>query len=157
MGEPTPDHQSWLRRIVDRERGPGGSWELLRLAAPLVLSSSFFTIQITADRLMLSQQNSEIVGAAMLGGITYWTPLALLYFTAMYTSTFVAQYVGAGRKERVGAAVWQGIYFSLFAGLGFLLLIPLLRPYANLVSDSPEVREPMVQYLFCLCFATLPF
>jgi MATE family multidrug resistance protein len=157
LGEPIPEQRSWLRRFVDRECSPGGSWELLRLAFPLVLSSSFFTIQITADRLMLSQQNSEVVGAAMLAGVNYWTPLALLYFTAMYTSTFVAQYVGAGRKERVGAAVWQGIYFSVFAGLGFLLVIPLLRPYVNLIGDSPELREPMVQYLFCLCFATLPF
>jgi len=135
----------------------GGSRELLRLAAPLILSSSFFTIQITVDRLMLSRQNSEAVGAAMSAAMIYWTPLALLYFTAMYTSTFVAQYVGAGRKERVGAAVWQGIYFSLIAGLGFLLLIPLLKPLIALTNHAPEVQRLEVQYLFCLCFATLPF
>src|SRR2546423_8735128 len=99
--------------VVEARPGDGGSRELLRLAAPLVLSSSFFTIQITVDRLMLSHQSSTAVGAAMQAGVYYWTPLALLQFTAMYASTFVAQYVGAGRQERVGPAVWQAIHFAV--------------------------------------------
>lgn len=139
------------------ERGAGGSRELLALAAPLVLSSSFFTLQLTIDRLMLGSSNSDAIGAAMLAMVLYWTPMALLQYTAMYASTFVAQYVGAGRKERVGPAVWQSIHFSIITGLGYLLLIPVIRPFLDLVGHDPAVRELEVQYMICLCFATLPF
>src|SRR5262245_48123780 len=164
MGQPpiedNPDAGGSLgllsRRCVDRERGPGGSWELLRIAAPLVLSSSFFTIQLTVDRLMLAQQSSTAVGAAMSAAVWYWTPLALLQFTAMYASTFVAQYVGAGRKERVGPAVWQSTYVAVTTGLAFLLIIPLVRSVIALVVHAPEVQELEAQYMECLCFWTLP-
>src|SRR5437764_2566775 len=82
--------------------GAGGSRELLKLALPLIVSNSFLTLQLTIDRVMLSRQNSDAVGAAMVAAVMYWTPFALLQFTASYAATFVAQYVGAGRPQRVG-------------------------------------------------------
>lgn len=143
--------------MSDSWAGAGSSWELWRVAAPLVVSSSFFTIQMTIDRLMLSHQSSAAIAAAMTGAVWYWTPMALLQYTAMYTATFVAQYFGAGRYDRVGPAVWQGIYFSLLAGLGFLLLIPAIGPFVQWIGHAPDVQELEKQYLECLSFATLPF
>lgn len=134
----------------------GGSRELLKLAFPLVLSNAFWTLQMTIDRIMLSRQNSDAVGAAMTAGVLYWVPLALLQQTAAYATTFVAQYIGAGRKERAGPAVWQAIYFSFAAGLGFLLLLPLIAPLVAIGGHSPEVQELETTFLRCLCFATLP-
>lgn len=137
--------------------GAGGSRELLKLAAPLVLSSSFFTLQLTIDRLMLSNQDSDSIGAAMSAGVLYWAPLALLQFTASYAGTFVAQYAGAGRKDRIGPAVWQSLYFAVIAGFAFLLFIPFLEPLVAFVGHEPKLRQLEVDYLFCMCFATLPF
>lgn len=138
------------------DRGAGGSGELLKLAFPLVLSNAFWTLQMTIDRIMLSRQNSDAVGAAMTAAVLYWVPLALLQQTAAYATTFVAQYIGAGRKERVGPAVWQAIYFSFATGLGFLLLVPLIAPLVALSGHSPELLELETTFLKCLCFATLP-
>ncbi len=137
-------------------QGAGGSRELLKLAGPLVVSNAFWTLQLTIDRIMLSRQNSDAVGAAMAAGVLYWTPLALLQQTSAYATTFVAQYVGAGRKERVGPAVWQAIYFSIATGTGFLLFLPLLRPIVSLSRHAPEIQSLETTYLVCLCFATLP-
>src|SRR5438105_15959883 len=86
---------------------PGGARELLTLALPLILSNSFWTLQITIDRILLSRLSSDAVGAAMPAVLVFWTPLTLFQFTANYATTFVAQYVGAGRPHRVGPAVWQ--------------------------------------------------
>jgi MATE family multidrug resistance protein len=99
--------------------GAGGSAELGRVALPLVLSFAFWTLQITAGRIMLSRQNSETVGAAMSAGVLHWATFALLFQTAGYAATFVAQYLGAGRPQRIGPAVWQAIYFSIVTGLWF--------------------------------------
>src|SRR5262245_35094719 len=94
----------------------GGSRELLKLATPLIISQSFMTVQVLADTVLLARHNTDEMTASFPAVMWYWLAFGLLQVTAGYTSTFVAQYTGAKRDNRVGAAVWQGIYFSLFAG-----------------------------------------
>ena len=86
----------------------------------------------------------------------YWLPFGLLQVTAGYVSTFVAQYTGAGRPERVGPAVWQGIHFAVLAGLLFLLMVPA-APYLIALGGHTQALQVLeVTYLRCLCFAALP-
>lgn len=106
-------------------RRPGGSKELLVLAGPLILANSFTTIQFTVDRAFLSQYNPDAMGASMPAAMVFWLGMSLLHGTAGYVSTFVAQYTGAKRPERVGPAVWQGMYISLVFGSLFWLLWPV--------------------------------
>ena len=142
MGQPNPKE--------------GGSRELLALALPLIASNGFLTIQLTIDRVMLSRQNSDAVGAAMMSAVMFWTPFALLQFTTAYVSTFVAQYVGADRPHRVGPSIWQALYFAFATGLLFLVGVPLARPLLALTGHSPEVQALEATFLRCLCFAALP-
>src|SRR4029077_6677621 len=102
----------------------GGSRELLALAAPLVVSQGFMTVQVFVDTVLLSWHDPREMAASFPAVMWFWLPFGLLQVTAGYTSTFVAQYTGAGRPQRVGAAVWQGIHFAVFAGLMLLLLVP---------------------------------
>ncbi|HEV3144592.1 MAG TPA: MATE family efflux transporter [Gemmataceae bacterium] len=136
--------------------GAGGSVELWRVALPLVLSNAFWTLQITAGRVMLSRQNSETVGAAMSAGVLYWAMFALLHQTASYAATFVAQYLGAGRPHRVGPAIWQAIHFSLVTGMLFLLLLPFAPQLFSLSGHSAVMQELEVRYFRAISFATLP-
>jgi MATE family multidrug resistance protein len=122
----------------------------------LILSNSFLTLQITVDRALLSKSSSEAVAAAMPAALLYWTPLTLLQNISNYATTFVAQYTGAGRPHRVGPAVWQALYFSLAAGLGFLALLPLAGPVVALGGHSARVQELELIYFRCLAFAALP-
>jgi MATE family multidrug resistance protein len=141
------DHQGAAR---------GGTRELLRLAWPLILSNSFWTLQIILDRILLSRSGSEAVGAGMSAALLFWTPFSLLQNTAGYATTFVAQYTGAGRPHRVGPVVWQALHFSLLAGGAFLALLPLADPLAALGGHSPRLQGLEATYLRCLCFAALP-
>jgi MATE family multidrug resistance protein len=135
---------------------PGGARELLRLALPLILSNSFWTIQVAIDRAFLSRLSSDAVAAAMPALLLFWTPLLLLQNTANYATTFVAQYVGAGRSRRVGPAVWQALYFAVAAGIAFLGLYPLARPLMALGGHDPALQDLEVTYYHCLCFSGLP-
>src|SRR6476660_9757793 len=103
---------------------PGGSRELLALAAPLVVSQSFMTVQVFVDTVLLARHSSLEMTASFPAMMWYWLGFGLLQVTAGYTSTFVAQYTGAGRPHRDGPAVWQGIHFAVLAGLLFLLMVP---------------------------------
>src|SRR5262249_17916367 len=115
-------------------QGPAGAGELLRLAWPFILSNGCWTLQLTFNRMLLSPAGCEGVGAATVGAMLYWTPVCLLSNVAGYASIFVAQYVGVGQPRSVGPAVWQGIHFSLVAGLAFLGLVPLAGPLVALAG-----------------------
>jgi MATE family multidrug resistance protein len=128
----------------------------MRVALPLILSNSFLTLQVTIDRVLLSEYSSNAVAAAIPALLLFWTPFTLLQNIANYATTFVAQYTGAGRLHRVGPAVWQSLYFSAAGGLLFLCILPLARPLVSLGGHSPAIQELEVTYLRCLCFAALP-
>src|SRR5712672_3571130 len=112
-------------RVASQPHAPGGSRELLALAAPLIVSQSFMTVQVFVDTVLLSWYDPRAMSASFPAVMWFWLPFGLLQVTAGYTSTFVAQYTGAGRPHRVGPAVWQGIHFALLAGLLMLLILPV--------------------------------
>jgi len=137
-------------------RGAGGAGELIRLSLPFILSNSFWTLQITIDRVLLSQYSSESVAAAMPAVLVFWAPLALLQNTAGYATTFVSQYVGASRPRRVGPAVWQGLHFGVWTGIAFLFLLPCSDWLISLGDHAPALQELEAVYFRCLCFSALP-
>jgi len=134
----------------------GGSRELLTLALPLVVSQGFMTVQVFVDTILLSWHDPREMAASFPAVMWFWLVFGLLQVTAGYVSTFVAQYTGAGRPERVGPAVWQGIHFAALAGLLFLLMVPA-APYLIAVGGHTAALQVLeVTYLRCLCFAALP-
>ncbi|MFO0822311.1 MAG: MATE family efflux transporter [Gemmataceae bacterium] len=135
---------------------PGGSRELWGLAAPLVVSQSFMTVQVVVDTVLLSWHDPLEMAASFPAVMWYWQFFGVLQVTAGYTSTFVAQYTGAGRPHRVGPAVWQGIHFALIAGLLFMLVVPLAPWLISLGGHAAEIQPLEATYLRCLGFAGLP-
>lgn len=126
------------------------------LALPLIVSQGFMTVQVFADTLLLSWHDPLEMAASFPAIMWFWLPFGLLQVTAGYASTFVAQYTGAGRPQRVGPAVWQGVHFALVAGALFLLMIPLAPRLIALGGHTPTLQALEVIYLRCLAFAALP-
>ena len=137
-------------------RGPGGCWEVLQIALPLVLSTSAFTVQMFVDCVFLTWYGDETMPAAMYGGLTSFVIFSFFLGTATYVNTFVAQYDGAGQSKRIGASVWQGIYFSVAAGLLMMAIAPLAETLMNLAGHGPIVRQHEVVYFRILCIGAMP-
>ena len=87
----------------------------------------------------------------MPAGMFSWAIVALFMGTASYVNTFVAQYKGAGQNERIGASVWQAIYFSLFSGTLIVFLAPLAAPIFNWVGHPLDVRVQEITFFRILC------
>jgi MATE family multidrug resistance protein len=137
--------------------GPGGARQVLQISLPLIISTGFWTLQMTLDRVMLSRHDSAEVGAAQIAVMVFWTVFALLYNTSQYSATFVAQYLGAERPERVGPVIWQSLYFSLISGVVFVLVLwPASGWIVGLAGHSPQMQDLEVTYLQCLTFSALP-
>ena len=128
-----------------------GYSEVLRIAIPLILSTSSLTLALFVDRLMLSWHGIDDVAAATPGGITYFTICCFFQGTAQYTNTLVAQSHGAGDRLGCSKAVWQGVWFSTFSLPLMLALIPLGRWMLG-NTGQPCVVELEKQYFTILMY-----
>lgn len=145
-----------LARIREAFAGPGGASEVLRLSYPLILSHLSFTLQTFVDRVFLTWYSTEAVAGAVAGLFITWAVVGLFIAVGEYVTTFVAQYHGAGRPERIGPALWQGIYFAAGSGVLLAALSPLLRTVFDWAGHDPSVREHELRYASVLMAGGFP-
>ncbi|HTN75010.1 MAG TPA: MATE family efflux transporter [Pirellulaceae bacterium] len=133
---------------------PCGGRELLILALPLVISTSFTSVMHFTDRLFLTWYSMDAMAASMQAGIVQWTLICFAFGVASYVNTFVAQYHGAGHDERVGLAVWQGIWFGILLTPLFLLSIPLAPWIFDLAGHEENIRREEITYFQILAWGS---
>lgn len=136
---------------------PAGSLrELLHVAFPLVVSAGSLSLMNIVDRVFIARLSVDALAASMPAVMLNWTLISLPFGVAGYTNAFVSQYEGAGRKDRVAAAIWQGLFIALLAGL---LLQPLVFFSAQIFSamgHESHVAELEAEYFNKLCPVALP-
>jgi multidrug resistance protein, MATE family len=138
--------------MPDIDRTYGG---ILKLAGPLILTTSGFMVMQFIDALFLSWYSPDAVAAAIPAGMASWLLIATFQGAAGYTSTFVAQYAGAGRTEKVAATVWQGIYLSIIAGAVTALFGYAADPLFNWVGHSEPVRTMESIFFTITCWGAV--
>ena len=141
-----------IRRLQRRWGAEGGYREFLIIAFPLILSTASWSIQHFIDRVFLTWYSTEALAAALPAGMTNFIFLSFFIGIAQYVNTFVAQYTGAGRPERVGPAIWQGVYLALLSGLLALGLAAVSTPLFELIGHDPTVRQAETVYFRVLCY-----
>jgi len=138
--------------LKERWEGGGGYREVLAIAIPLIISTGSWSLQHFVDRTFMAWYSIDALAAALPAGILNFTFGSFFLGVASYTNTFVAQYSGAGRERRVGASVWQGIHFSVLAGLLMLALIPAAGTIFDWVDHAGPVKAQEVAYFRMLCW-----
>ena len=141
--------------MLNRWSRPGGYKEVLKVAYPLILSTGSWSIQHFVDRVFLSWYSQDAIAASLPAGMLQFTFASFFFGTAAYVNTFVAQYVGADRPNRVGPAVWAGIYFGLVAGVIILCLRPFAHHFFEWAGHDPTVRVLEADYFRILCISGL--
>lgn len=146
---PTEEYQSKLK--------PGGYLEFLSIATPLMISHGAISLHHFVDRLFLSWYGQNEIAASLPAGILAYTFTALFLGVSSYTNTFVAQYYGAEQYRNIGKALWQGIYFSITAGLLSLSLIPIGHFIIHSSGHDPIVIELELTYFNYIYFGVFFF
>ena len=118
---------------------------------PLVISMSSTMIMEFTDRIFLANYSLNAIAAALPAGIAAFLFVSLFLGTAQYLNVFVAQYVGSGQSHRVGAALWQGIYFALLSAAAMVGLSFLAEPLFALGGHPVEVQLLEAVYFKVLC------
>lgn len=124
---------------------------VLGVSLPLVVSMATTMILEATDRIFLARYSLDAIAAATPGGLTAFLFIAFFMGVGGYVNVFVAQYTGAGSASRVGSALWQGIYFSVFAGAALYVLSFIAVPLFDLVGHGEAIRRLEVSYFRMLC------
>jgi len=150
---------------------PAGCREVLKFAIPMIISSGAWAIMNFADRVMLTwySENAAVllaksgnttesaVGAATAAGAAagslFFVMTSLPFGIVMLVNTFVAQYYGAGRCNRIGPIVWQGIFFSMAVFPLFVLAKPLFVEIFVRMNHSELLIALEERYLHYALFA----
>jgi multidrug resistance protein, MATE family len=132
---------------------PGGGREVLRVSAPLVVSSLSWTLMTFMDRMMLNWKSGTAMAAAFSASIAWFALLCFPLGVCAYANTFVAQYDGAHQPRQVGAVIWQAVWIALGFGALVLAAIPFAPTLFAAAGHSLESYRYEVQFfqILCLC------
>lgn len=119
---------------------------ILRVCLPLVAGMASSTVMQFTDRLFLSRYSVDAIAAAMPASIASMTLCLTLMGVCGYTSVLIAQYVGSGAPQRVGSALWQGIWFAIGAGVLLCLACIPADAFFAFVNHGPEIQSLEVTY-----------
>lgn len=107
------------------------------------------------DRVFLANYSLESIAAVLPAGVAAYLFISFFAGTAGYVNVFIAQYTGAGALDRVGAALWQGIYFTIIAGVVVSGLSFISEPLFRFSGHAAEVKRLEVIYFRILCLGAV--
>ena len=130
---------------------------LLKLAGPMILSTSAITVMQIIDAIVLSRHSSESVAAIGPSGMAVILFQGFLFGTAGYAGTFVAHAHGRGDAGGVRSSVWLGIYTALFSGVLALIVAWPVAQLFLLAGHEPLVaRNERTYFLICMAGSFFP-
>ncbi len=132
--------------IQPETQNPGGYYEVLKLALPVVVAMLSHTVMWFFDTAMVGRVGTEALAAVGISGIYVWSFLSFFNGTINSVNTFVAQSYGAKRYKEIGGITWQGLYFAVVSYVIVLAAIPSVEFLLGLVGRSPEVYALGVTY-----------
>jgi multidrug resistance protein, MATE family len=130
---------------------PSGGRDVLRVAAPLVVSSLSWTIMTFVDRMFLYWVSGTAMAGAFSAGVAWFTLICLPLGICSYANTFVAQYDGARQHEWIGRVVWQAIWIAIGFAPILLAAVPLAPWLFALADHTPQLYAAEVKYFQILC------
>jgi MATE family multidrug resistance protein len=138
----------WRRRSRYRE--------VANICVPLVMGTAATTVMEFTDRVFLANYSLDAIAAATPSGIAAFLFLAFFGGVAAYISVFIAQYKGAGASRRIGAALWQGIYFSISSGCVLAACsLFMAEPIFSLAGHPQHIQSLEAVYFKILCIGSV--
>jgi multidrug resistance protein, MATE family len=144
--------KQWLTNWRQRSRYR----EVANVCVPLVMGTAATTVMEFTDRVFLANYSLDAVAAAMPAGIAAFLFLAFFGGVAAYVSVFIAQYKGAGATRRIGAALWQGLYFSMASGCVLAVASQFMAaPIFSLAGHPLPIQGLETIYFKILCMGSV--
>jgi MATE family multidrug resistance protein len=129
---------------------------MLRLAAPMVVTTISFTIMQFVDRFMVSRLGTNALAAILPAGFASFLPGGFAIGAMTSLNTFVSQSLGRGDRKACANYYWQAIYLGLAY---FVIVVAIMWPTAPLLfkmmGQPPAIIEMEVIYLRIILYAQI--
>ena len=139
-----------------KEHAPGGIREVFKIALPMVIGNSAYTIMQFCDRIFLARYDDIAIQAAMPAGLLSFSLICLFLATAGYSGTFVAQFHGAKEPDNCVKATVHGLLLILACSPIFLAMIPLGYLVFEVFGHAADLIEQERIYLRWMLYGALP-
>ena len=127
---------------------------MLKLAAPMVVTTISFTVMQFVDRIMVSRLGTDALAAILPAGFVSFIPGGFAIGAITSLNTFVSQSLGRGDKEDCSNYFWQAVYMGL---VYFAAVVVIMWPTApwifKTMGHSPSVVGMEVIYLRIMLYA----
>lgn len=129
---------------------PGSAAQLLRIAVPLIITTSSQSIMQFVGRMFLSWYSADALAACVPGGIMSFTIISFFMGMCGYTSVFVANYHGQRRRASLSVALWQGVIVGAVSWLFIIAFVPVGNFLIGITHHAPEIKILERQYFTIL-------
>ena len=127
---------------------------MLRLAAPMVITTLSFTIMQFVDRFMVSRLGTNALAAILPAGYVSFLPSGLVIGAMTSLNTFVSQSLGRGDRKACANYYWQAMYLGLaYFGVVIAVMWPTAPWIFKTMGQPPAVIEMEVIYLRIILYA----
>jgi MATE family multidrug resistance protein len=127
---------------------------MLKLSAPMVISTISFTVMQFVDRFMVSRLGTNELAAVLPAGFVSFIPGAFAIGVGTAVTTFVSQCLGRGERRDCSNYCWQAIYVGL---VYFVFVIAVFWPTApfifRMMGHEQAVAELEVIYLRIMLYS----
>jgi len=121
---------------------------MLRLAAPMVVSTISLTLMQFVDRFMVSRLGTNALAAILPAAFVAFVPGAFAMGAMTSLNTFVSQSLGRGKKRECAHYFWQMTYMGLVYFAFVVTIMWLAAPWIFMVINQPsDVAELEVVYI----------
>ncbi|MDR0734398.1 MAG: MATE family efflux transporter [Elusimicrobiota bacterium] len=134
-----------ILKIAKRDE-PGSAGLLLRVAVPLIITTSSQSIMQFVDRMFLSWYSTDTLAACLPAGLMSFAIISFFMGTCGYTSVFIANYYGQKRYASLSVALWQGVLVGAACWVIIAALTPVGDYIIGLSRHAPEVKVLERQY-----------
>jgi MATE family multidrug resistance protein len=119
---------------------------MLKLAAPMVITTISFTVMQFVDRFMVSRLGTDALAAILPAGFVSFLPGGFAVGAMASLNTFVSQSLGRGDKQDCSNYYWQAVYMGI---VYFAIMVAIMSPAARwifekMMGQRPDVVDPRV-------------
>jgi MATE family multidrug resistance protein len=127
---------------------------MMKLSAPMVISTISFTVMQFVDRFMVSRLGTNELAAILPAGFVSFIPGAFAIGVGTAVTTFVSQSLGRAERRECSNYCWQAVYLGL---VYFAVVLAVVWPAAPLIfkmmGHEQEVARLEVVYLRIMLYS----
>ncbi len=129
---------------------------MLKLSAPMVVSTVSLTIMQFVDRFMVSRLGTDALAAVLPAGFVAFLPGGFAMGVASSLNTFVSQSLGRNQQAQCARYFWQMVYMGIAYSLATLAVLGPAAPLLFRMMGQPaEVAAMEVIYFRIMLYVQI--